>query len=136
MSDYVREKVIRYPIEEEMLEAYNANDLEELIEILEDKSPEFKSSPEKGFFTIEYSDNYIGYLDYILNYEYGACEGDFGISRELNNILQLKWNLIFSRFVPNIDSSKFRLVRFCYYNGVDCPEYYDVTPETTDDEEW
>lgn len=136
MSDYVREKVIRYPIEEEMLEAYNANDLEELIEILEDKSPEFKDSPEKGFFTMEYSDNYIGYLDYVLNYEYGACEGDFGISKPLNSVQQLKWNLMFSRFVPNIDSSKFRLVRFCYYNGVDCPEYYDVTPETTDNEEW
>lgn len=136
MSDYVREKVIRYPIDKGILEAYNANDLEELIEILVDKSPEFKDSPKKGFFTIEYSDNYIGYLDYVLNYEYGACEGDSGISKPLNSVQQLKWELMFSRFVPNIDTKKFRLVRFCYYNGVDCPEYYDVTPEITDDEEW
>lgn len=141
MSDYVRTKVIRYPLDDfcERMKFDNEYKLEEFFEKV-DRDFEFYSS-RPNTFTIESTygnqKSHI-YLDYILNYEYGLDMGDYGISYELNEEQKEKWKGRFSKYLNDIDKDKFRLVEYCYYNGCDCPDYYGVTPreEITDNDKW
>lgn len=141
MSDYVKKKVIRYPIGPEVFEQYNCKSDFELEKKFKEIDKDFDNWKIRPRFEIDYPYNRKEekskcYLDYILNYEYGACDGDFGISQELTEEQKEKYKLLFEKFIKNIETSKFRLVKFCYYNGCDCPDYYDITPPMTDDEKW
>ena len=141
MSDYVKKKVIRYPIDAEVAIAYKCDDFWDLEDKFKEIDKDFGNWKLKPRFELDSSYNSKQgksryYLDYILNYEYGACDGDFGISQELTEKLKDKYKPIFEKFIEDIDVNKFRLVKFCYYNGCDCPDYYETTPPMTDDEEW
>lgn len=141
MSDYVKKKVIRYPIDKEIFKHYGIEDYEwDIVKKFKEIDPKFEELPCKG--QIGFDDTYNSYdeenkyyIDYVLAYTYGADCGDFGISQLLTEEQKEKYKPMFEKFIPNIDTSKFRLVLFCYYNGCDCPDYYDVTPPITDDEE-
>ena len=91
-------------------------------------------------FTVECTCNgeFHYYLDYFLNYEYGSDMGDYGISYELTEGQKEKWKDRFGKYLKDIDKDKFRLVEYCYYNGCDCPDYYEITPkeEITDNDIW
>lgn len=140
MSDYVKKKVIRYPIGPEVLRQHNCeiDDLEYKLKEIDKEFgnwrtlPRFEIDGAYNFETRESKD----YLDYVLNYEYGACDGDFGISQELTEEQKAKWAEIFKKFINDIDPNKFRLVKFCYYNGCDCPDYYETTQAMLDDEKF
>lgn len=141
MSDYVLKKAIRYPIDEKILEYYKVEDYYfDLEDKLKEIDKNFGEHPYKNKFELDsgYNDEdreLKYYIDYVLKYEYGADCGDFGISQLLTQEQQEKYKKMFEKFIPDIDVNKFRLVKFCYYNGVDCPDYYEVTPPMTDDED-
>ncbi len=141
MSDYVRAKVIRYPLNSfyKKMGFKNSEELESFFEKI-DKNFEAYSS-KLDTFTLEYTygnhKSYI-YLDYILNYEYGSDMGDYGMAYELTEGQKEKWKDKFSKYLKDIDKDKFRLVEYCYYNGCDCPDYYEIVPreEITDNDKW
>ena len=140
MSDYVKKKVIRYPIGLEVLTQYNCekDDLEYKLKDIDSDFDNWRVLP-RFEIDITYNDKQgesMYYLDYVLNYEYGACDGDFGISQELTEEQKAKWAKVFKKFIKDIDTNKFRLVKFCYYNGCDCPDYYETTPPMLDDEKF
>ena len=141
MSDYVKKKVIRYPIDKKIFDYYGIEDYEwDIVEKFKEIDPKFEEFPNKGEigFDCAYNDEDEEnkyYIDYVLSYKYGADCGDFGISQLLTEEQKQKYKPIFEKFIPNIDVNKFRLVLFCYYNGCDCPDYYEVTPPISDEEE-
>ncbi len=129
MSDYVKERVIRYPIEKDLLDRYNCKDAYDLERKLIEIDADFGSfNKDKNKFAIFGTDS-AEYIDYILDYSYGECAGDFGFSRLLSEKQKEKYKPMFEKFIPELDTSKFRDVIFCYYNGCDCPDYYEVEEE-------
>lgn len=141
MSDFVRKKVIRYPLNDfyKKMKFRDEYELENFFEKIDENFDVYSS--ELNTFTLEYAygnnDSHF-YLDYILNYEYGADMGDYGIAYDLTEEQKEKWEEKFGKYLKNIDKNKFRLVEYCYYNGCDCPAYYEITPreEITDDDRW
>lgn len=141
MSAYIKKKVIRYPIGPEVLKQYNCEKEWNLEDKFEEIDKDFENRRIKPRFELDGTYNSKErkskyYLDYVLNYEYDACDNDFGISQELTEEQKSKYKELFGKFIKDIDENKFRLVKFCYYNGCDCPDYYETTPAMTDDEEW
>lgn len=136
MSDYVRAKVIRYPLDD-FYKKMKFDDEYELEEYLKNIDKNFENYTFAVNYTYGNNASHI-YLDYTLNYEYGATMGDYGISYELTEEQKEKWKEKFSKYLKDIDKDKFRLVEYCYYNGCDCPDYYEVIPkeEITDNDKW
>lgn len=140
MSDYVRAKVIRYPLDD-FYEKMKFEDMFELEEFFKGIDGTFGNcSSHLNTFTVKCTWNWEShyYLDYFLNYEYGSDMGDYGISYELTEEQKEKWEDRFGKYLKDIDKDKFRLVEYCYYNGCDCPDYYEITPreEITDNDKW
>ena len=141
MSDYVRAKVIRYPLDDfyKKMKFDDEYELEEFFKKIDNNFGAYSSTP--NTFTLQ---NTYGnhkshiHLDYILNYEYGSDMGDYGIAYDLTEEQKEKWEEKFGKYLRDIDKDRFRLVEYCYYNGCDCPDYYEVTPkeEITDNDKW
>ena len=115
MSDYCREKVLRYPVEE------SPWDIEEKFPNLftaHKKLPSFDTAPTDGNF-----------IDYKLEHTYGVDCGDWGRNRELYQEEKDKYRPIFEQIFPNIDMNKVRLVEYCWYNCCEAPDYYDDVNE-------
>lgn len=70
------------------------------------------------------TDEYEYFLDYQLEYEYGAS-GDFESVRLLTDEEFEKYQKLFSKYFNIIDKNELRLVHYCYYNGVDEPSVYE-----------
>ena len=135
MSDYVRAKVIRYPLDD-FYKKMKFDDEYELEEFLKNIDKNFENYTFAVKYTYGNNTSHI-YLDYTLNYEYGSDMGDYGISYELTKEQNEKWKDKFGKYLKDIDKDKFRLVEYCYYNGCDCPDYYEVkTQEITDNDKW
>lgn len=127
MSDYVHTKSVMYPVTEELLKKMKLKDVYDL----EEKLPK----TDLGTFDIE------GLVDYASDYEcryyvslefysnYGDDAADFGRSRFLTKKEQEKYVPIFSKIIPELDSSKLKYVEFCYYNCCNCQDYYITEDE-------
>ena len=107
MSDYARTKAVFYPIDSTLAEKLDY-ELEEPFEI------ECMDDGNKC--------NY--YLCYRLYHTYGEESGDFGRSRTLTETEQEKYKNIFSDYLNDIDSKKFKYIDYCYYNCCECEDYY------------
>lgn len=110
MSDYVRKKVIRYPITKAQKEAFM--DIEMKLE--KDGFQIAQTYPEC-------------FLDFVIDDEYGADGGDWGKVRTLYDQEVLRYESKFQKFIPDLISSKLRLVEYCWYNCSEAPSYYDET---------
>jgi hypothetical protein len=109
MSDYCREKVLRYPVAE------SAYDIEEQYPELFRSCPNsFQPAPTESSF-----------VDYVLISEYGVDCGEWGKTRALTENEQNKYRPIFQQIFPDIDMNQVRLVEYCWYNGSEAPDYYD-----------
>ena len=147
MSDYVKSKVIRYPIDTELLEYYGIKEIEDsydiyttFVEKVSEKYPSFTDFPRKGEIGVNSTYNYKEdecryYIDYVLSREYNVGCEDYGVSQELTQEQKEKWSKKFKEIIPNLNPDKFRLVLYCYYNGCDCPDYYETTNILITDEE-
>ena len=129
MSDYVKERVIRYPIDTDLLVKYGCEDSYDLEKVFRKADESFGTwDKDKNKFEIFGTDS-AEYIDYVLDYSYGECAGDFGFARTLSEKQIEKYKPMFEKFIPELDVSKLRDVIFCYYNGCDCPDYYDLEEE-------
>lgn len=120
MSSCVREKVLRIPLE------FSGATIDELEANFQDKFGygdvgKFQGAPTERCF-----------IDYVLEYEYDACCGEFGKIRELYPSEVEKYTQVFKDVMPNCDMSKVKLVEFCWYNCCEAPDYYATDGENCD----
>lgn len=136
MSDYVRTKAVRYKISMEIIEEVkNINE-----DFWKDDIAKYFNKEQRVINTnynnqknhlnigsgLNYeTDEYEYFIDFILDYEYGAS-GDFENVRELTEKEYNKYKKIFEKVIPNIRPSELRLVHYCYYNGVDEPSVWNL----------
>ena len=145
MSDYVRKKVIRYKLKPEEISAcppdkYGDIDSETLGKHYAIPPYIYDIEGErKNCFVIGYGYNYDKnrseyYIDYLLQYQYGDCAGDFEFVRKLDQDETEKYMKIFKeQFGDYVYDNKghvlmldeLRLVDYCYYNGVDEPDVWE-----------
>ena len=143
MSTYVREKVLRIPFEKlfkicSISDWFTSDDLDDMSWLLEKKFPnEFEYATVGKFQISPTEDEFIDFvLEYewdscceVLEYEWDSCCEDFGKVRDLYNIEKENFLPVFQRLNPdftleNMDNVK--VVEFCWYNGCEAPNYYDV----------
>lgn len=129
MSYYVRKKVVRFKIPKNIIEELKKEDEDWLRDLLLEKY-ELKDDDEKNEFTIGDGLNHETYeyeyfLDYLLDYEYGAS-GDFENVRLLTDTEFQKYSRMFAKYFNEIGRDELRLVHYCYYNGVDEPSVYEL----------
>jgi hypothetical protein len=136
MSDYVRVKAVRYKIQSETIEKIKKNnedfwkdDIEEYYnkekDAINTKYDNKKNNLNIGSGLDYETDEYVYFIDYILDYEYGAS-GDFENVRELTENEYNKYKEIFSKVISDIKPGELRLVHYCYYNGVDEPAVWKL----------
>lgn len=126
MSDYVRKKAVRFKIPKNIIEELkkeNPNEWE--VDLLVNKYKVKESyDAEREEFAIS-SGEYEYFLDYMLDYEYGAS-GDFENVRLLTDEEFKKYSRKFAVYFNEIGRDELRLVHYCYYNGVDEPSVYEL----------
>lgn len=126
MSDYCKIKALRIPVEKlNIPEAID--DFWDWCEAMEEKHPDRFSYRDAGKFSKAPTEE--EFLDFVLEEEYGVCEGEWGKVRELYNTEAAVYSPIFQTINKNIDMNNVRLVEFCWYNGTEAPDYYDITKD-------
>ena len=138
MSTYVREKVLRVPIERVDLHyiksilAQKYDDYEDdFAWYLEEEFPDVFDYATVGKFQTAPTEE--PFFDYVLEYEYDA-DGEYGKTRALTSNEKRKYLPVFQKIDPNINMDYVRLVEFCWYNGTEAPDYYDNTHDPFYDE--
>jgi hypothetical protein len=133
MSTYVREKVLRIPrhkidfakIVRKLEEKYPDDDImDDLGFYLEDVLPDLFDYSTRNKFQL--SPTVEPFIDYVLESEWD-CDGDYGKVRELYDSEKEKFRPIFQQLDPNVNMDFVRLVEYCWYNGCEAPDYYDIT---------
>ena len=136
MSTYVREKVLRIPVEKldfsfikSAIKAKFPNkDIEDDFSYyLEATFPDMFDYATVGKFQMAPTET--EYIDYVLDREDDADGGDYGKTRALYESEQMKYLPIFQKVDPNIDMNFVRLVEFCWYNCCEAEDYYDDTED-------
>ena len=131
MSTYVREKVLRIPMDKldfsfvraAMQVKFPEEDLDDDFDFyLEKTFPELFDYGTEGKFQRAPTEE--EYIDYVLEYEWDA-DGEYGKTRALNDNEKAKYLHVFQKIDPNINMDWVRLVEFCWYNGCEAPNYYD-----------
>ena len=131
MSTYVREKVLRIPMERidmsyiksVVAQKYpNENHEDDFDWYLESALPDVFDYATVGKF--QTSPTETPFFDYVLDYEY-AADGEYGKTRALYESEKAKYLPVFQKIDPNVDMNDVRLVEFCWYNGCEADDYYD-----------
>ena len=128
MSDYVRKKCVRFKIPQNIMNELKNEDYW-IVDLLLAKYQLEDAYNVKNDFTINSglnyeTDEYEYFLDYQLEYEYGAS-GDFEDVRLLTDVEFEKYSRKFAKYLNEIERNELRLVHYCYYNGVDEPSVYE-----------
>ena len=135
MSTYVREKVLRIPMDkidlsfitQQMQMKHPEDDLDDdFTYYLEDTFPSLFDYGKENMFQIAPTED--SFIDYLLEKEWD-CEGSYGKVRDLYDSEKEKFKPIFQQLDPYINMDYVRLVEFCWYNGGDAPSYYDLTKD-------
>lgn len=133
MSTYVREKVLRIPryridfakIVHKLEEKYPEDDImDDLGFYLEDVLPDLFDYSTKNKFQM--SPTREPFIDYVLESEWD-CDGEYGKVRELYDSEKEKFRPIFQQLDSEVNMNDVRLVEYCWYNGSEAPDYYDIT---------
>lgn len=129
MSDYVRKKCVRFKIPQNVIEKLE-NDDDWIVDLLRQEYNVKESFNTVNDFVINSglnykNDEYEYFLDYQLDYEYGAS-GDFESVRLLTDEEFKKYSRMFAKYFSEIGRDELRLVHYCYYNGVDEPSVYEL----------
>lgn len=140
MSTYVREKVLRVPMDKIDLsliingikEKFPNEDIDDDFTFyLEAAFPDLFDYATIGKF--QCSPTETPFIDYMLDHEYDAS-GEFGKTRALSESEKAKYLPVFQKIDPNIDMNFVRLVEFCWYNGCEADDYYDEVNDSFYDE--
>ena len=129
MSDYVRKKCVRFKITQNIIDKLK-NDDDWIVDLLQQKYNVKESFNTVNDFVVNSglnynNDEYEYFLDYQLDYEYGA-NGDFENVRLLTYTEFEKYSRMFAKYFNEIGRDELRLVHYCYYNGVDEPSVYEL----------
>lgn len=129
MSTYVREKVLRVPMDcinmdyiKNIIAQNHENYEDDFSYYLESELPDVFDYATVGKFQI--APTYKNYFDYVLEYEWDA-DGEYGKTRALYESEKVKYLPMFQKIDPDINMDFVRLVEFCWYNGCEAPDYYD-----------
>ena len=138
MSTYVKEKVLRIPMERLNMDniknilAEKYEDYEDDFSFyLENTFPEIFDYATVGMFQI--APTIESFIDYVLEREWDA-DGEYGKTRALNDNEKAKYLSTFQQIDPDVNMDYVRLVEFCWYNGTEAPDYYDDTNDPFYDE--
>ena len=138
MSTYVREKVLRIPMERLNMSHIN-NVLAEKYEDYEDDYsfyleyafPDIFAYGERHKFQIAPTTE--SFIDYVLERDWYA-DGEYGKTRALTDNEKEKYRPMFAQIDPDVNMDYVRLVDFCWYNCCEAPDYYDDTNDSFYDE--
>lgn len=129
MSTYIREKVLRIPMDRLNMSAIkntlaeNHEDYEDDFSFyLESYFPTLFGYATKHMFQIAPTEE--SYIDYVLEYEYDA-DREYGKTRKLYDSEKAKYLPVFQQLDPDVNMDDVRLVEFCWYNCCEAPDYYD-----------
>lgn len=134
MSDYVRVKAVRYKLgnPEQYFKDKDYKDTDDIAEYFNKDKEVINTNYDNQNNNLNIgsglnyeTDEYEYFIDFILDYEYGAS-GDFENVRELTEKEYNKYKEIFKKVIPNIKPGELRLVHYCYYNGVDEPSVWNL----------
>lgn len=140
MSTYVKEKVLRIPMDKidfsllkaGIKEKFPKEEIEDDFNYyLESTFPDLFDYAEIGKFQSSPTDT--PYLDYVIEHEYDA-DGEYGKTRALYDSEKARYLPVFQKVDPSIDMNLVRLVEFCWYNSTEAPDYYDETEDPFYDE--
>ena len=122
MSEYVREKVLRIPLDKIDLNRFHPRDND--LGYLDIDYPDIFGYLEEKKFTL--SPTRTKYIDYTIEYDYDSygC-GEFYKSRKLNDREKIRAKEIFDKIDPNINVDDIRLVEFCWYGCCEAEDCYD-----------
>jgi hypothetical protein len=126
MSTYVREKVLRIPLEKLNL-SFTEDEMDDLGWAVEERFGDIWGYGDIGKFQLAPTESY--FVDLVLDYEYDAC-GEYGKTRALYEIEKERYRPMFQKIDPDVNMDFVRLVEFCWYNGCEAEDYYE---DTTDD---
>lgn len=140
MSTYVKEKVLRIPIDKlnfdliknKVKAKFPDDDIEDDLEsYLEEAFPDLFNYGKVSKF--QFAPTRGNYLDYLLYKEWDA-EGNYGKTRALSENEKIKYLPVFQKIDPTINMDLVRVVEFCWYNGCEAPDYYDEVNDSFYDE--
>ena len=120
MSTYVREKVLRIPVEK--LHWDFVDEIDDWEFDIDEKFPGMFSYGTEYKFQIAPTEE--RFVDFLLEHEYDA-EGEYGKTRALTEREKARYHPTFSLIDPNVNMDFVRLVEFCWHNGTEAPDYYD-----------
>ena len=120
MSDYVSKKAIRYKLDAktEKEKDYIWDKIFDNYNLKNDYDLKHNMEYEAGY------DDF--YLDIPLKKTYGTISGDFGNSRKLTDEEVEEYLEDFKKVIPTITREDLRYVFYCYYNGTDRPDCYEI----------
>lgn len=130
MSDYVRKKCIRFKIPQNIIDELE-NEEDWIVDLLLQKHKlKYEYETKKDNLTIGYGEDFDNnvtnyFLDYLLDYEYGAS-GDFESVRLLTDNEFEKYSRKFAKYFSEIGRDELRLVHYSYYNGTDEPSVWKL----------
>ena len=135
MSDYSRNKVVMYPLDNKTLSDLGIKDAWDLEELFPEVAFEFDR--QLPYFEIEAMCdddwNCRYYLSYVLFHSYGEESGEFGRNRPLTPAEQEKYKAIFEKIIPGLDPTKLKYVDYCYYNASESPDFYIKNDDFNDE---
>ena len=138
MSTYVREKVLRIPMQHidmsrinNVLVEKHGNYEDDYSYYLEEEFSDLFDYGSVGKFQL--APTIDSYIDYVLDYEWDA-DGEYGKTRALYDSEKVKYAPVFQRIDPDINMDYVRLVEFCWYNCSEAPDYYDNENDSFYDE--
>ena len=138
MSSYVKEKVLRIPMDKldlteirEKCKAVDEDYEDDFTWYLEEVFPDVFDYATVGMFQIAPTTEQ--FIDYVLEYEYDA-EGEYGKTRALYDSEKEKYLPKFQKLDPNVNMDHVRLVEYCYWNGGEVEDYYNDVDDPFYDE--
>lgn len=135
MSTYVKEKVLRIPrdklnftyITKKLEEKFPDEDImDDLGYYIENAFPDLFDYGTKNKFQLAPTEE--EFIDYVLDREWD-CDGDYGKVRDLYESEKEKFKPIFQQLDLDINMDYVRLVEFCWYNGSEAPDYYEIADD-------
>lgn len=130
MSSYVYRKAIRYKLPKDKVSKIDLSD----YDYFDDSFKEIMNIPENLEVRSAWSDHdeHCLYLDKTYEEVWDEISGDFTKSRYLTDSEVTHHLPDFQEFDKSIEGSDLRAVEYCYYNGVDEPDCYDVDDDIDD----
>ena len=129
MSTYVREKVLRIPVEK--LHWDFVDELDDWEIDIKEKFPGLFDYGTKDKF--QFAPTEESYVDFVLEREWDV-DGEYGKTRSLTEREKAKYHPVFAQIDPDVDMNFVRLVEFCWYNCSEAPNYYDHMNDSFYDE--